>query len=266
MKNFKNKKTTVEVYNKLLKYPPFASKRLVGTMKIVHNLAGGKSITTIAPEYVTTEDAEKLYILCFFAQKNKSYHIIETENFGKIVELSAEINDIRKMSNNNNDEHIINSLKRIKQITIHFEFKNKKRSTGVIHDIIYDPKTGKINVLMSVKMFNNFANKALTLDIANYAKMTPGTKNLYSFIISNSGDKFKEDLMIERAVIQAGRKDTAQRILKENLNELKENHIIIDFEITKKDRKRYINIRKNRGNELSTAGGKHYPQQVEKQI
>ncbi len=74
----------VNIYRRLLKYPPFAVSRKGGAMTINHKLKNGKEIIATAPEYVTTEDAEKLYTLCYIAQIYKNYKIINTEKFGKM--------------------------------------------------------------------------------------------------------------------------------------------------------------------------------------
>jgi hypothetical protein len=126
------KATDVKIYNRLLKYPPFVCKRRPGVMKIVHNLENGGSITIIAPEAVTTDDGEKLYVLCYITQKNNTYNLVETEKFGKIAEMTCNINEIRKIVKNNDDENILNSLERITKITISGDFLKKTKSSHII--------------------------------------------------------------------------------------------------------------------------------------
>ena len=249
----------IKIYKKLLKYPPFVCQRRAGIMEIVHNLTNGGSVTIIAPEAVTTEDGEKLYVLCYIAQKNNTCNLVETEKFGTIAELTCNINEIRKIVNNNDDKSIVNSLKRITGITIAFDFKNKKRTLHIISDTKYNAVTGEINVLMSLTMFNNFIKRPFNIDIENYAKLSPVGKNLYCYIVSNSARDFTEKLLIERAVIRSSRYNDCQRTLKKALDELKEKHIIKDFETKKNNGQRHIIINKYGEKTLSVALAKHYP-------
>ena len=254
----------VDIYRRLLKYPPFAVSRKAGSMTIKHTLKEGE-ITATCIEYVTSEDAEKLYALCYLAQKNKTYKIIKTEKFNEIAELTTNIWEIRKLTNCNDDMYIYKALDKITGIKISYNFEKKKSSTHIIHAVKFNQATGEINVLMPLQMFKNFQIKSLSIDIEKYSKLTATAKNLYGYLASNSGNLFNEDLLIERTTIQAGRKDKAQNSLKKALNELKKEFIIKDFKITKKDGERQIIIDKyllkklisrSRWEKLSIAGGK----------
>ena len=234
----------VDIYRRLLKYPPFAVSRKAGAMMIKHTLKTGDTIIATAAEYVTSEDAEKLYALCYIVEKNKTYKIIKTEKFDEIAELTANIWDIRKITNCNDDMYIFKALDRITGIKISYNFGKKKSSTHVIHAVNFNQETGEINVLMPMRMFKNFQIKSLSIDIDKYSRLSATTKNLYGFIASNSGNLFNENLLIERTVINTQYKCKAQQMIKKSLNELKKEFIIKDFKITKKDGQRQVIIDK----------------------
>lgn len=233
----------VDIYRRLLKYPPFSVSRRAGAMTIKHTLKEGE-ITATCIEYVTSEDAEKLYALCYVAEKNKTYKIIKTEKFDAIAELTTNIWEIRKLTNCNDDMYIYKALDKITGIKISYNFEKKKSSTHIIHAVKFNQATGEINVLMPLQMFKNFQIKSLSIDIEKYSKLTATAKNLYGYLATNSGEIFTENLLIERTTIQAKRKDNAQKLLKTALNELKAEHIIKDFKITKKDGERQIIVDK----------------------
>ncbi|MFN3480978.1 MAG: hypothetical protein ACK415_11425 [Thermodesulfovibrionales bacterium] len=88
------------------------------------------------------------------------------------------------------------------------------------------------------------------------------TKNLYSFLATNSSHEFSEDVLIERSVIMASRRDKARETLKKALNELVQYGVIKSYAPLKRNKTWVFIIRRPR-TELSTAGGKNYPQQVE---
>ncbi len=236
------KNKNVNIYCRFLKYSPFAVSRKGGAMTIKHMLKNGKEIIAASAEHVTTEDAEKLYSLCYIAQKNRSYKIITTEKFGKMAEITAFIWDIRKLTNCNDDDYIYNALVRITWIKISYNFPKHKSTTHIIHKVNFDTETGEINVLMDMNIFRNFVNKSLTINIEKYNSLPPVAKNLYGFIATNPANVFKEDTLIERAVIKAKRNNKARDILKRALTKLKEKRIIKDFKIEKRDGRRIINI------------------------
>ena len=237
------KNKNVNIYRRLLKYPPFAvSRGKGGAMIIKHKLKNGKEIISTAPEYVTVEDAEKLYTLCYIAQENKNYNIINTEKFGKMAEITVFMWDIRKLTNCHDDNYINSALNRIAGIKIQYNFSKRNSTTHIIYASNFNEDTGEINVLMDINMFKNFAEKSLTIDIEKYNSLTPVAKNIYGFIATNPSNIFRENILIERAVIQSKRKNKAQDVLKGALTKLKEKKIIQDFKIIKKDGQRFIKI------------------------
>ncbi len=237
------KTKNVDVYRRILKYPPFSLSRKAGAMNIKHKLEKGEIVASCA-EHVTSEDAEKLYALCYAVQKNKTYKVIKTEKFDEIAELTANIWDIRKLTNCNDDMYIYKALDRITGIKISYNFGKKKSSTHIIHVVKFDQNTGEINVLMPLDMFKNFQIKALSIDIEKYSKLSATAKNLYGYLATNSGILFHEELLVERAVIQNNRKCNDQTALKKALSELKKEYIIKDFKISKKDGKRQVSVEK----------------------
>ena len=232
----------VNIYRRLLKYPPFAVSRKGGAMIVKHKLRNGKEIIATSPEFVTVEDAEKLYTLCYIAQHNKSYNIINTEKFGKMAEITAYVWDIRRQTNCHDDVYIYQALDRITGIKIQYNFTKQESTTHIIHIVNFNHETGEINILMDLNMFKNFSGKSLTIDIEKYNLLRPVAKNLYGFIATNPSNIFRENTLIERAVIQAKRKNKAQNILIKAITELKNNNIIKNFKIEKKDGQRFIKI------------------------
>ena len=236
--NKMKKDKNVKIYRRLLKYPPFVPWKKGDQMTIIHHLKSRAQITVTAPEPVTVSDAEKLYSAIYCAE-----NIRDGE---ETVSFIAKISKIHKLTNCNNEEYIVSSLERITKLTIKYEFKKKKIVIfHIIDKVEFDPGTGILSIRMPKETYYAFKNKALTINLKNFTDLKPGTKNLYGFLITNPGGRFKEDLLIERAVITTDRKDHAQRSLKKGLEELKNNNIIKDFKIQKKDRQRYVVIDKN---------------------
>jgi hypothetical protein len=240
----------VSIYRRILKYPPFAVRKKSGAMLITHNTAHGKVVAR-AVEYVTTEDAEKLYCIIYIAQKNNTVTAIPVsdKDFGDIIRVDVEIKDIKKIVNSHDETSILNSINRLQSLDItYFELEKKKIVSQIgIHPLLkylFQSGTGILTLFLDKNFYNACNDKALQIDISKYSKLSATGKNLYGFIASNSGEIFTESLLIERAVIQAERKDKAQNSLKKALNELKKEYIINNFKIEKKDGIRQIVIEK----------------------
>ncbi|MCL4546260.1 MAG: hypothetical protein M1576_00770 [Deltaproteobacteria bacterium] len=194
----------VNIYRRLLKYPPFAVSRKGGAMIISHKLKNGKEIIAIAPEYVTVEDAEKLYTVCYLAQRDETFKIINTEKFGKMAEITVFIWDIRKLTNCNDDGYIYKALDRITGIKIQYNFEKNKTSVHIINAVKFNQKTGEINILMDLTMFKNFAGKSLTINIEKYNSLTPVAKNLYGWISHNKPVQYIQRKYANRACCHTG--------------------------------------------------------------
>ena len=110
---------------------------------------------------------------------------------------------------------------------------------------------------MPEETFKAFLEKAANINIEKYIELKPVAKNLYGYVATNSGNMYREDILIERTASGATRKDKAQSIIRESFAELKNSHIINDFKIVKKGSQRYISIDKIGKNKLTTTGGKH---------
>lgn len=243
-----NNKNKVSIYRRILKYPPFAVSKKAGAMQIIHNIKNGK-IVARAAEYVTTEDAEKLFCIIYVSQKNNTVKAIAVKDadFGDIIRIDVEIKDIKKLTNNHDERSILNSIYRLQSLDItYFEFEKKKIISQVgIYPILkysFKAETGVLTLFLDKNFYNACDNKALQIDISKYSKLSATTKNLYTFISTNSGDVFYESLLIERAVIKSSRKCESQRAIKRALLELKKEYIIKDFNITKKNKERLIAI------------------------
>jgi len=241
MKNYSN--NIVKVYRRLVKYPPWALKRRPGPMKIRHKLEGGYAEYT-APEYVTVEDGEVLYAVLYLSQHGQT--TLETtviQNF-KVAAITTYDYMIMKVLNTHNRERVLDSLKKLRQLTISYNFNNGARFiTGLVHSIKYNPASGKISILFPHELWQAFIEKTLSINYIEYLSLSPASKNLYSFLCSNTGDIFTEDLLIERSCIEASRKDKSQNILKSALQDLVARHIIKSFFIFRCETKvRYVLI------------------------
>lgn len=201
----------VEVYRRILKYPPFTPGRAGGVMHIKHQLTDGY-IEATAPEHVTTEDAEKMFVCIVLAKEKRSEE--------KTITTSCHIADVRKIINCNDDKYIERALKRTAKLTLSMHFSKKTIVTHIIHYVELDYATGIITIVWDRLIYDACKTKALTLNLSLYIRLTPVAKNLYSFLIANQGREFYEDTVVERCVIKAKRKDKAQEMLKKALNEL----------------------------------------------
>ena len=232
-------KMELKIYRRLLKYSPFAPTRSsLGTgHKVIHRLKNGATITASAVDVVTVSDAEKLYsaIFCKYSE----------ERGEKYVTFKAKIRDIQKMTNCKDPEYIFNCIEKITKLSIVYDNFFKRKVFHVVGDAEFERELGEIKIEMPIETYNSFLNKALTLNLKKFIELRPITKNLYGFITSNSSLEFREDLLIERTASASERKDKAQSILKKALVELKNNYIIQDFKIEKKNKVRFIILKKN---------------------
>jgi hypothetical protein len=246
----KDDKKFVNIYRRVLKYPPFAAGKKSGAMLITHNTKEGKIIAT-AHEWITTEDGEKLYNIMYIAQKNKQVKIINIDDnkLKNIIRIDVNIKDIKKLTNNHNESKILDSIRRLKTLVITYQeiSKNKiitEKAINIIIQYDFDAKSGILTLYINREFYLACENKNLTINLSIYNKLTATSKNLYSFIATNTGTIFTENLLIERAVIFNKRQCDNQTAIKKALSELKNEHIIKNFIISKKDGKRLINIDK----------------------
>lgn len=227
----KGENSNIALYRRILKYPPFAIKRKTGVMKIRHNVKSGY-VESVAPEYVTVEDAEKLFIAISTCDKIK-------ENF----KVHASV--IRKFCNANDNNYIMKALERLTKLTITYNFPNKKRGAlHLVNRVELDYETGFIEIHLEPEFARLCRVKGLKLNIEIFSKLSPVAKNLYMFITSNYADTFTEDLLIERTVIQTDRKDNAQKLLKKAMEELVTHKAIKSYQRYKKDKVWFYRIKR----------------------
>ena len=257
-----SQRKTVDLYRRILKYPPFATGKRTGYMNITHVTNHGKVVAR-AVEYVTSEDAEKLFCVIYFAQKNKTVKVIpiSDDEFGNVIRIDIQIKDIKKIINNHDEKSIINAINRLQSLDVtYFETaKGKVISQIGIHPLLryrFIMETGSLTLFLDPIFYESCKEKSLTIDLGKYSSLSPTGKNLYGYISSNSSNSFTENKLIERMVVSAKRKDKAQGMLKKALMELKENHIIKNFKIEKKDAVRLINIERQGRKIISRSGWK----------
>jgi hypothetical protein len=231
----------VDIYRRILKYPPFALKRKKGTMRIVHHVDGRNAEATAA-EYVTVEDAEKIFAALYLAKNIKNANLNGTE----ITASQCHISKLRRLTNCNDDIYIEHCLQRVRSLTINYTFEKGFIVTGILHDARLD-KRGILTILWNKDFFDACKQKALSLNLSVYSNLSPTAKNLYSFLIANNSPyPFSEDLLFERCGITDGRKDNRQKLLKQALQELVDKGVIAGYEVEKKDGKRMYHIQRIR--------------------
>lgn len=233
----------IEVYRRILKYSPFALKRRKGIHQSIHHLSSGGTITAVAPEAVTVEDAEKLYALILVGNEGQ---MIEAHNGFSVIAVSAKFSDIKNATHAHDYKAIKKALERITMLTIKYRYvKNDKDDyiiTHIIHKIKLDENKNTITALFDCDFWKACKEKSLTMHFPTYQSLAPATKNMYGFIITNSGNIFTEDLLIERAALTEGRRDNRQKIIKKALQELTDKAIIDKYEVVKKNGTRLYRI------------------------
>lgn len=202
-------------------------------------LRNGEKIEISSPHYVTTTDAEKLYFTMVYGRQGRRLK----EGGIDVIVLYIHIYDLSKKIGNNDYENILQSLERIMDLRISYSGKGIKDITHFLHKVFYDRNTGYIQVLVDYNFYIACINEGLRLDFEKYGVLNPVSKNLYCYLISNSNNKFREELLIDRTNISASRKDKAQSMLRKSLQELKDKYIIEDFIIEKKKGQRFVIIK-----------------------
>lgn len=221
----------LQIYRRIIKYSPFAIKRKEGPMKIEHHLQNGETVRAVAPQHVTVEDAEKLFVILYLLQTQP---LPRTEmQLGDIYAIATTIyiRDISKILNTHNYNNIITALQRLKELTIHYEFEKGSISLGLVHEIIYDETTGNIQILLNKIFYDACRDKFLSINLIQYLSLSPSTKNLYSYLCSNPADKFLEETLFERAGITAQNSWDKRVQLKKILNELVKHKYILNYKI-----------------------------------
>lgn len=221
-----NPQKYVKLYRRILKYPPVLTARKKGPMRIIHHLVDGEVIIE-APKAVTVEDLEKALAIIWLAQHNKAKI---TEGINEII-IQTSMYQIAQICNNHNYLHIWQCLKKVATLTIEYIFQKHQEyfALHVINKVHWDNKDASLSVSFDKTFFELCMNKALKMDLQTYINLSPVSKNLYSFFITNSYSKFEEKTLIERAVIMASALKNQRRILLNSLQELKEKSIIKNF-------------------------------------
>jgi len=237
----KKNKDNVDIYRRVLKYPPVAVSRKDGPMKIKHNVNGG-SVVIEAPEHVTSEDFEKLYAAMYITQNGNGK--ITRSDIAKTVKIQLHVSSLRAITRCNDDFYIRDALQRVAKITITYDNHADKKYIvmHILNRAELDEKTGIIDLHIDQDFYNRCIEEPLSISIDTYCSLSPTAKNLYSFLISNSASTFLEDTLIERAVIQTPYHYKAQAILKKTLDELVVKHIIKAWKRYKKNGKWHIEI------------------------
>ena len=230
----------VSLYAKIVKYPPACPKRGRGAMRITHHTKRGTIIYECV-EYITPDDLEKLYVLLYLSQHQEVKKLSDS-----LIISSVHIHEIRKMTRCHNDQFILNSLKRMRSLTVTSISRVTQTVliTGLIHEVVYDMRTGWISVTWNYQFYVACLKNSWRLNLSLYVSLSRTAKNLYSFLSCNSGSLFSEDMLMERIVLRAHRRDVAKRSLIKALDELKDANVVQGYEI-RKDGYKLIHIQRH---------------------
>lgn len=239
----------VEIYRRILKYPPFACRRKPGPMEVVHVIGGGRAISR-AVETVTPEDWEVMLAIALLVQRGEvKVHHSHDEKIDVVV-VETTMARVAKLLCTNNYDRVWQSIRRLKLLVIEYHFSRGKMIMSLIHKAAWNRSTNSISIMLDEGFWKYCTEKPLTIDFNMYTLInSPVAKNLYSYITANSANRFDEDTLIERAVIHASRTDNARAILIDALNELVEKHVIDSYTKTKQNGKWVYEIKR-----------KNYPQ------
>ncbi len=221
----------INVYRRIIKYPCCALQRKKGPMMLKHHSKNG-TVTVQAPEYVTTEDFEKLYIVLMLAQQKKC-KVEETEY---TIHIETNMKDIAAVINSNNYPSIFASLERLAKITVKYNFYNVVGILHVLDCVEWNKQNGKVKININKNFFDLCRMKFLSLNCITYTKLSPAARNIYCFLISNSQNTYNEEILIERGVIQCTRRDNARRLLKQALDDLVQARIIQSYKVKKSEK------------------------------
>jgi hypothetical protein len=248
MKKLGKSDENLEVYRRILKYSPFLLKREKGGHLVTHHLEGGGIITTAAARAVSVEDGTKLYALML----NKESAITEDIHGDfRVIVVKCKLSKIRMACNSHDYSQIFKALERIAGLTISYESGKNDKSfnafvTHIIHSVKMSEPKNEVIALFDADFFRACQEKSLTLHFPTYQQLSPAAKNLYSFLISNSGNVFSEDLLFERCGLTQGRKDDRQRTLKKAMQEIVDRAIIVGHKVEKKNGVRMYYIQRIR--------------------
>jgi hypothetical protein len=138
---------------------------------------------------------------------------------------------------------VVDSLERLQ--TLQIKYKNSRytiRSTP-LPKIVIDEKDKTVNVFFDYDLFQKSITKetALTQNLTHFVSLRSNVaKALYDFITANSSIRtFREDTLFKRLDLDAQAKFRAREWLKQAWQELKDNYIIKDYSICKKNGMRY---------------------------
>ena len=235
----------IDVYRRVLKYPPVAAKRRPGPMKIQHILNDAGTVMVEAPEYVTSEDLEKLYAVMYVSRIKGE--VVYYEDV-KSVKVRVHISSIRNICCAHDDKYIHDALQRVTKLTISFVFGKKYVTMHLLNRVEFDPSIGIITAYIDYDFYKRCVYEPLRLSVDTYCTLSPIAKNLYSFLVSNTANIFHENTLIERAVIQTSRTDKAQAMLRKALNELVSCGVIASYHRTKSNGQWIITIARQRPN------------------
>lgn len=216
----------IDIYRRILRYPPFLLRRQPGPMRIEYSLPNGGKVVTHCSEAITTEDGEKLFAVMYLASQ---YGVKEWACDGiEVVVSSFPIRELRQITNCHDDQYLITTLRKLRGLTITYIFPDGQRAVlGIIHEVKWDHNT--ISVLLNQKFYELCTRKKLTISFSLYQRLSPTAKNLYLFLSSSPNSKLELNTLVQRIGIQCTRPDNIRTKLIRALRELVRHGYLVRF-------------------------------------
>lgn len=225
-----------------MRYPSFPVNP---RQKVVHKTSEKGTVISIC-NHVTVEDFEKLICVLYLVQVKKAEVIgaqITTNSKqikDEIVIVSTTLYELKKASKLHDYSLILNSLLKIQNVTIIYDFFNEKTKK---HEKIFlkplfkiETDGNKIDLYFFKLFFESCLKKALYFNFEIYLKLPATAKNLYFYLMSNSDKKeFITQRLLERTLLkyEISKKKYEIQTLKRALSALQKYNVIKSFEVNK---------------------------------
>jgi len=240
--------TDTKIYHRLLRYPifPATQKFFKKGKKIVHKLSENGTVLAII-ESATVEDFEKMVAIIYLLRQGRATRFDTSYTHPKKPDMKIDVSIVEtKLSymkdvlNCNSYMHIIESLMRLSNIKIIYDFVTSK---GIHEKIIHMPiiliefdEKNNISIHFSQKFLDLCLDpqKTLFLDLDTLCRLSPYGKNLYLFLLANLDKKeFLIETLLERSLISFEvEKKYHKQFLKRALDNLVKVSFIKKYTIT----------------------------------
>lgn len=235
-------KLPVLIYHRMMRYPVFPPTKTYyeKNKKIIHKLNEYGSVIAI-PSDTTVEDFEKLCALMYLVKNNKAQKI-DTEYYDKeskteVTIIESSLYELKKITNCHSYLAILESLIKISNMTIIYDFINSKNQhekifIKPIFKVVLVEGSYKIKIHFMKQFFDCCFNKGLYFDLDILLKLPPIAKNVYLYLLANMDKKiFCREKIISRCLIYAKTKKDQIKLLKRALQALQKFNVIKGYQI-----------------------------------